>query len=46
MERKALLRHWLQQQGFILPSARKLAHVLQDVLQARPDAQPCALGRL
>ncbi|MEZ5449099.1 MAG: TilS substrate-binding domain-containing protein [Thiolinea sp.] len=24
VERKALLRHWLQQQGFILPSARKL----------------------
>lgn len=38
---KALLRHWLQQTGFRLPSAKKLQHVLHDVLTARPDALPC-----
>ncbi|MEZ5476138.1 MAG: tRNA lysidine(34) synthetase TilS [Thiolinea sp.] len=38
---KAVVRHWLQQAGFMPPSAKKLKHVLQDVLLAKADAQPC-----
>lgn len=38
---KALLRHWLQQLNLPLPSAKKLQHILSDVLAARADAMPC-----
>lgn len=38
---KALVRHWLQHLGFGLPSAKKLQHVLTDVLAAQADASPC-----
>lgn len=38
---KALLRHWLQDLGFSMPSAKKLQHILTDVLAAPLDAQPC-----
>lgn len=38
---KALIRHWLQSQQFLMPSAKKLEHILSDVLQAKQDAQPC-----
>lgn len=39
--RKALLREWLRQQGLPLPEAKKMHHVLQDVLGAAIDAMPC-----
>ncbi len=38
---KALIRQWLQQLQLPMPSAKKLAHVLNDVLRARIDALPC-----
>ena len=38
---KALIRHWLHGLGFAMPSAKKLWHILHDVLQARADALPC-----
>ena len=38
---KAVIRHWLQEQEFIAPSAKKLGHILSDVLPAKIDAQPC-----
>lgn len=38
---KALIRHWLQQLGFAAPSAKKLQHILTDVLAAALDANPC-----
>jgi tRNA(Ile)-lysidine synthase len=36
-----LLRFWLRQQGLPLPQERQLAHILDDVLPARVDAEPC-----
>lgn len=38
---KALIRHWLQLLGFILPNAKKLQSILTDVLAASSDAMPC-----
>lgn len=38
---KALLRQWLQALGFSMPSAKKLQHILSDVLGASLDATPC-----
>lgn len=38
---KALIRQWLQLLGFALPSAKKLQHILTDVLAAPLDANPC-----
>lgn len=38
---KALIRFWLREQGFLMPSEKKLKHVMQDVLHAKQDAQPC-----
>lgn len=38
---KALLREWLARQHFPMPEEKKLLHVLHDVLQAKPDAEPC-----
>ena len=38
---KALIRHWLQQLGFTVPSAKKLQQILTDVLAAALDANPC-----
>ncbi|TXH69343.1 MAG: tRNA lysidine(34) synthetase TilS [Thiothrix sp.] len=38
---KALIRYWLQHLGFALPAAKKLQHILSDVLAASPDASPC-----
>lgn len=37
----ALLRSWLANAGFLLPSAKKLERVLHDVLLASADAMPC-----
>lgn len=39
--RRNLLRHWLEWLGFPRPSEKKLEHVLADVLEAGPDAEPC-----
>src|SRR5690606_681314 len=39
--RRNALRRWLDWQGFPRPSEKKLEHVLHDVLEAAPDAQPC-----
>lgn len=38
---KALIRYWFKEQQFLMPSEKKLQHVIQDVLQAKQDAQPC-----
>lgn len=37
---KALVRYWLQNQGFTMPSAKKLQHILTDVLASAADATP------
>ncbi len=42
---KALLRQWLRECGFTVPSAKKLQHILTDVLAAKADAQPCVSWR-
>lgn len=39
--RKALIRLWLQQLGWQAPEAKQLNNILQDILQAKPDALPC-----
>ncbi len=39
--RKGLLRQWLKASGFTSPPVKKLQHILNDVLSAKPDAQPC-----
>lgn len=36
-----VLRYWVRQQGFALPSDIKLQHVLSDVVAAGEDRQPC-----
>lgn len=38
---KALIRQWLNNLGFSMPSAKKLQHILSDVLAAPIDASPC-----
>ncbi|HPY39427.1 MAG TPA: tRNA lysidine(34) synthetase TilS [Thiolinea sp.] len=38
---KALVRYWLQSQGFTMPSAKKLQHILSDVFGSEADATPC-----
>jgi tRNA(Ile)-lysidine synthase len=35
-----LIRHWLQRQGFSMPSSIKLQHIITDILSSRVDAQP------
>lgn len=37
---RLLLRHWLRQQGFLLPDERVLEAILSDVVAAREDANP------
>ena len=39
--RRNVVRHWLDWMGFPRPSERKLEHILTDVLEAGPDAEPC-----
>ena len=39
--RKALIRLWLQQLGWQAPEAKQLNTILQDILEAKPDALPC-----
>ena len=36
-----VLRHWIVQATGVMPSTAVLAHILNDVLQSRPDAEPC-----
>lgn len=38
---KALIRLWLKQSGFKMPSEIKLKHILSDVLCAQASANPC-----
>lgn len=38
--RRNLLRHWLREQGLPLPDTLHLRHIEQEVLPARPDAEP------
>lgn len=38
---KNLLRYWLHQQDYLLPSTIKLQHIVDDVVMAREDATPC-----
>lgn len=40
IQQKAMLRHWIKQLGFTPPSAVKLKHVIDDVLNSRPDSMP------
>ncbi len=37
---KLVLRYWIRQQGYRLPSEKKIAHIFSDVLHARADAMP------
>lgn len=37
---KAVLRRWLRQRQFLLPDTRQLARILDEILPARPDANP------
>lgn len=39
--RRALLRQWIVASGFRVPSAKKLQHVVSDVLFSAEDAMPC-----
>ncbi|MGD9109005.1 MAG: tRNA lysidine(34) synthetase TilS [Gammaproteobacteria bacterium] len=38
---KNVLREWIDAQNFRLPSAIKLQHIVNDVINARTDATPC-----
>ncbi|MEE9352649.1 MAG: tRNA lysidine(34) synthetase TilS [Thiotrichaceae bacterium] len=40
IKQKAVLRHWIKQSGFKMPSAKKLQHVMGDVLNSKLDAMP------
>lgn len=42
---KQLIRHWLKQQGFTMPSAAKLQQIIASVLLAKGDANPCVTWR-
>ncbi len=38
---KAIIRYFLDHQGFSVPSEKKLQHILSDILNAAQDAMPC-----
>ena len=38
--RKAIIRYFLDQKGFLAPSEKKLKHIISNVLNARQDATP------
>lgn len=40
-QQRLVLRSWIQQQGFMLPDARKMASIQQNVLTAASDRRPC-----
>ena len=39
--RKAIIRYFIDQKGFLAPSEKKLHHILSDVLNAGQSAMPC-----
>jgi tRNA(Ile)-lysidine synthase len=39
--RKAVIRYFIDQKGFLAPSEKKLRHILSDVLNAGQSATPC-----
>ena len=41
MRQKNILRYWIQEQGFLLPSTTKLHQVFNEVIDAAEDASPC-----
>jgi tRNA(Ile)-lysidine synthase len=41
VRQKNILREWLQNQGYLLPSTIKLKHIIGDVINARGDAKSC-----
>ncbi|MGV6809498.1 MAG: tRNA lysidine(34) synthetase TilS [bacterium] len=41
LRQKAIIRHWLADLAVIMPNAKKLAQIMQHVLTAKADAQPC-----
>ena len=38
--RRALIRQWIANSGFRFPTSKKLQHIISDVFQAGPDANP------
>lgn len=40
-QQSLVLRHWIEKQGYLLPNAKKLAAIQQDVLAAAIDRKPC-----
>lgn len=45
VRQKNILREWLYTQGFLLPSAVKMQHIITDVINARSDANSCVKWR-
>ena len=43
--RKAVLRLWLRRRGFPIPDSAHLSRILNEVLPARPDAEPLVAWR-
>jgi len=41
LRQKAIIRYWFADLGVIMPNAKKLAQIMQHVLTAKMDAQPC-----
>ncbi len=41
VKQKAIIRLWLKQLGFKMPSEIKLKHIISDVIHAKQDANPC-----
>ena len=41
VKQKAIIRLWLKQLGFKMPSEIKLKHIISDVIHAKQDASPC-----
>lgn len=39
-QQKMVLRYWIKQQGYRVPSRKKIQHLCKDVLNARRDAMP------
>ncbi|MEE9325903.1 MAG: tRNA lysidine(34) synthetase TilS [Cocleimonas sp.] len=40
IKQKLVVRHWINKNGFLSPSDKKLDHIFHDVINAREDAQP------
>ncbi|HKK05164.1 MAG TPA: tRNA lysidine(34) synthetase TilS [Gammaproteobacteria bacterium] len=39
--RRNLIRHWLHERGLAVPDSAHLQRILEEVIEARPDAEPC-----